>query len=82
MDLLKGHDWAPNDRSIDNQVVRLRKLVEPDPRQPKLIKTVRGAGYSFTPERIEGCRPGFPSAVPAPAPRRWRWPVRTADRAC
>lgn len=54
MDLLKGHDWAPNDRSIDNQVVRLRKLVEPDPRQPKLIKTVRGAGYSFTPERIEG----------------------------
>lgn len=54
MDLLKGHDWAPNDRSIDNQVVRLRKLIEPDPRQPTLIKTVRGAGYSFTPEQFEG----------------------------
>ncbi|MEQ9637682.1 MAG: response regulator [Devosia marina] len=53
MDLLKGHDWAPNDRSIDNQVARLRKLIETDTRQPRLIKTVRGAGYSFTPARLE-----------------------------
>ena len=53
MDLLKGHDWAPNDRSIDNQVARLRKLIEADTRQPRLIKTVRGAGYCFTPERLE-----------------------------
>lgn len=52
MDLLKGHDWAPNDRSIDNQVARLRKLIETDTRQPQLIKTVRGAGYSFTPKRV------------------------------
>jgi len=53
MDLLKGHDWAPNDRSIDNQVARLRKLIETDTRQPRLIKTIRGAGYSFTPVRLE-----------------------------
>jgi DNA-binding response OmpR family regulator len=53
MDLLKGHDWAPNDRSIDNQVARLRKLIESDTRHPRLIKTVRGAGYSFTPSRLE-----------------------------
>lgn len=52
MDLLKGHDWAPNDRSIDNQVARLRKLIETDTRNPQLIKTVRGAGYSFTPRAI------------------------------
>lgn len=53
MDLLKGHDWAPNDRSIDNQVARLRKLIEADTRRPELIKTVRGAGYSFTPRQID-----------------------------
>jgi DNA-binding response OmpR family regulator len=52
MDLLKGHDWAPNDRSIDNQVARLRKLIEVDTRNPQLIKTVRGAGYSFTPRAL------------------------------
>jgi DNA-binding response OmpR family regulator len=48
MDLLKGHDWSPLDRSIDNLVARLRKKVENDPDQPCLIKTVRGAGYMFT----------------------------------
>ncbi|MCP8884464.1 response regulator [Devosia sp. XJ19-1] len=53
MDLLKGNDWSPNDRSIDNQVARLRKLIETDTRQPRLIKTVRGAGYCFTPDRLE-----------------------------
>jgi DNA-binding response OmpR family regulator len=48
MDLLRGHDWSPLDRSIDNLVARLRKKIEDDPDQPRLIKTVRGVGYSFT----------------------------------
>ncbi len=48
MDLIGGQDWAPLDRSIDNQVARLRKKIERDPSNPKLIKTVRGVGYSFT----------------------------------
>jgi two-component system phosphate regulon response regulator OmpR len=47
MDLLRGRDWAPTDRSIDNLVVRLRRKVEPDPERPTLIKTVRGVGYVF-----------------------------------
>lgn len=47
MDLVKGYDWSPFDRSIDNQIVRLRKKIEPDPANPSLIKTVRGAGYKF-----------------------------------
>jgi DNA-binding response OmpR family regulator len=47
MDLLKGHDWSPVDRSIDNLIVRLRKKVEKDPDRPSLIKTVRGTGYVF-----------------------------------
>jgi DNA-binding response OmpR family regulator len=48
MDLLRGHEWSPLDRSIDNLVARLRKKIEIDPEEPRLIKTVRGVGYSFT----------------------------------
>ena len=47
MDLIGGQDWTPLDRTIDNQVARLRKKIERDPSNPKLIKTVRGVGYSL-----------------------------------
>jgi DNA-binding response OmpR family regulator len=50
MDLLKGHDWSPFDRSIDALVVRVRRKIEHDPETPRLIKTVRGVGYVFTAE--------------------------------
>ncbi len=50
MDKLRGRDWSPFDRSIDTQVGRLRKKIEVDPKNPSLIKTVRGVGYVFTPE--------------------------------
>ena len=48
MDQLKGHDWTPYDRTIDNLMVRLRRKVEPEPERPTLIKTVRGIGYTLT----------------------------------
>jgi DNA-binding response OmpR family regulator len=47
MDLLRGHDWTPTDRSIDNLVMRLRRKIEPDAERPRLIKSVRGVGYCF-----------------------------------
>jgi two-component system, OmpR family, response regulator len=47
MDLLKGHDWSPVDRSIDALIVRLRKKIEPEASTPTHIKTVRGVGYVF-----------------------------------
>ena len=47
MDLLKGHEWSPLDRSIDSLVARLRKKIEADVDKPTLIKTVRGVGYVF-----------------------------------
>ncbi len=49
MDLLKGHDWTPFDRSIDALVSRLRRKIEVDPDNPALVKTVRGVGYVFAP---------------------------------
>jgi two-component system, OmpR family, response regulator len=48
MDLLKGHDWSPLDRSIDSLLVRVRRKVEASPDKPRLFKTVRGIGYVFT----------------------------------
>jgi DNA-binding response OmpR family regulator len=45
MDLVGGQDWTPLDRTIDNQVARLRKKIEENPQSPRLIKTVRGVGY-------------------------------------
>ena len=47
MDLLKGHDWTPLDRSIDGLVARLRKKIERGSETPQLVKTVRGVGYAF-----------------------------------
>jgi DNA-binding response OmpR family regulator len=47
MDLLKGHDWTPMDRSIDALVARLRRKIEPGNEHPQLVKTVRGVGYVF-----------------------------------
>lgn len=47
LDLTKGRDAELFDRSIDNHVSRLRKKIEPDPRNPRYIKTVWGGGYMF-----------------------------------
>lgn len=44
----KGREADPFDRSIDNQVSRLRKKIEADPQNPSLIKTVWGGGYLFS----------------------------------
>ncbi len=48
MDHLKGYDWSPLDRSIDNQIARLRKKIATGVGQQSLIITIRGAGYRFT----------------------------------
>ena len=50
LDLLKGYDRAPFDRSIDVQIARLRAKIEPDTKHPRYIRTVWGKGYMFTPQ--------------------------------
>ena len=44
-----GYDAFPTLRTVDNFIVRLRRLLEPDPRNPRYIHTVRGTGYRLTP---------------------------------
>jgi DNA-binding response OmpR family regulator len=48
--LARGRDHDVFDRAIDVQVSRLRKLIEPDPANPRYIQTVWGFGYVFVPE--------------------------------
>ena len=48
LDLTQGREAEAFDRAIDNQVLRLRKKIEQDPKQPKLLKTVWGGGYTLT----------------------------------
>jgi len=50
IDLARGSTHIAFDRSIDVQVSRLRYKLEQDPRNPALIRTIRGAGYMFLPE--------------------------------
>ena len=47
MDLVKGAELEAFDRSIDVHVSRIRSAIEDDPRHPRRIITVRGAGYVF-----------------------------------
>ena len=47
LDLTQGRSALPFDRSIDNLVSRLRRKIEPDPKNPTLIKTHWGGGYSL-----------------------------------
>ena len=47
MDALHGIDTPAYERSIDVRIGRLRKKIEDDPNRPKVIKTIRNAGYMF-----------------------------------
>lgn len=49
MELARGREFGAFDRSIDVQISRLRRLIEPDPSKPAYIQTVWGFGYVFIP---------------------------------
>ena len=50
LEMAHDRNWDPFDRSIDIRISRLRKKIEPDPKKPAIIRTVRGLGYIFDPE--------------------------------
>jgi DNA-binding response OmpR family regulator len=47
LDLVQGRDFDGVDRSIDVHISRLRTKIEPDPKNPRWIKTIWGSGYRF-----------------------------------
>jgi two-component system OmpR family response regulator len=50
LDLTQGREAAAFDRAIDNQVSRLRRKIETDAKNPEIIKTVWGGGYTLAAE--------------------------------
>jgi two-component system phosphate regulon response regulator OmpR len=57
LELAYGAEHQATERSIDVQVMRLRKLIETDPAQPRHIRTVWGVGYLFMPDADAGAPP-------------------------
>jgi two-component system, OmpR family, phosphate regulon response regulator OmpR len=49
-DLAQSGQFSGNIRSVDVQMTRLRRKIEPDPRFPRYLQTVRGTGYALKPE--------------------------------
>jgi len=54
MDTLKGHPLEAFDRSIDVHISRIRSVIEDDPKAPRRVLTVRGAGYVFARKQDTG----------------------------
>lgn len=48
--LAHGRGADPGDRSIDIRITRLRRKLRDDPANPRLIRTIRGVGYMFSPD--------------------------------
>ena len=67
LDLTRGRAAAVFDRSIDNQVSRLRRKIEADPKSPALIKTVWGGGYMLAAD-VERAMTRACGSGTAPAP--------------
>jgi two-component system phosphate regulon response regulator OmpR len=57
IELAKGRDHDVTERSIDAQVMRLRRAIEDDPGAPRYIQTVWGVGYVFVPDKPRGATP-------------------------
>ena len=81
LDAMVGRRNVPFDRSVDVMVAKLRRKIEPDPKQPSVIQTVPGEGYRFNaplcPRELAVATPAAPTeaaapASPAPADAAWR----------
>jgi len=47
LDEVWSRDEYPTPRTVDNFIMRLRRLVEADPERPEVIRTIRGVGYQL-----------------------------------
>jgi DNA-binding response OmpR family regulator len=62
-----GRDAGPDDRSVDMLISRLRRKIESDAREPRIVVTVPGEGYKFTPQSVTAAPKPVPTVVPAEA---------------
>lgn len=51
LDAVWGYHSYPTNRTIDNFILKLRKIFEENPREPQYIETIRGVGYRFSRSR-------------------------------
>jgi DNA-binding response OmpR family regulator len=80
LDKVWGYDVFPTTRTVDNHIVKLRKAVEDEPSDPKIISSVRGVGYKFNAEvRLGDGRP-FPTN-PAPVDAKYEVAEGAGDEA-
>ncbi len=63
--ITSGRGHQPNDRSIDMMVARLRRKIEPEPKNPRLILTIPRVGYKFA-ARVQGTKRVAPPLEPEP----------------
>ena len=71
-DKLRGAGEGHCDRSLDVLVCRLRRIVEPDPSTPRLIQTIRGRGYVFTPSGMSAARIDYEELDIMPPEPAWK----------
>ena len=50
LEAVSNREWMPNDRTIDVMVNRIRRKIETNPKEPKILVTVHGVGYQFVPD--------------------------------
>ncbi len=53
LDQIRNREWVPTDRTVDVLIGRLRRKLGDDSTNPRLILTVHGAGYLFTPKLVD-----------------------------
>jgi hypothetical protein len=89
-ELAHGMAGGSGGRAVDTRIHRLREKLEPDPANPRVLRTVRGEGYLLVPgpgeDALVPCRPWFDGLaaqfrrtglIPA---GRWRWRRDTGSR--
>ena len=71
-DKLRGAGEGHCDRSLDVLVCRLRRIVEADPSTPRLIQTIRGRGYVFTPSGMSAAPMDYDELDVMPLEPSWK----------
>ena len=84
LQLLSGRDAEAYDRSVDMQIVRLRRKIEPDPKRPTLIVTIPNSGYKFTPRvrKLDAAASLDPEPIVVPPEFTSRWWRPTLRHRC